>query len=647
MAYLEEKIAEITDTDLRQVIAAEVAKLKKNTRFGLVFEGHHPEVVPIHGARIKQGERVALRMGNLADIWRVLRVTDGQALCQKDKDTTMQETFPIDQLIVVRSMGEAIYPALTPIDAVSNGDPSQPHHILIEADNYHALQLMLFPYQGKVDCIYIDPPYNTGARDWKYNNNYVDKNDGWRHSKWLTFMARRLKLARRLLNPSSSVLIITIDEKEYAHLSLLLEQIFPDARIQMVSTLVNPAIVARPGSFGRSDEYIFFIFMGESAPARIRLSREWVSSKGRTHTGNIRWDLLRRSGTSADRIHSPGCFYPIYIDPARRSIAHVGLALSSGESVAETLPGLVAVLPIRKDGSEGRWQWSPETFRQRLEQGRVRIGGNAKRGYVIYILKDGEYGKIQRGEFEEIGRGADGSIIVDDNDSSYVLAIPGSQWRIASHDATQYGSRLLSDILPDRTFPFPKSVYAVRDTLRFFVEHKLNAVIVDFFAGSGTTLNALNLLNSADGGQRQCILVTNNEVSEEEALALTAQGFQPGEVEWDQHGICRSVTWPRSKYTILGRRDNGTLLPGDYPTGKQVASEKPRTILQLGIAEGRHLTLPQRRHIAALLPAVPQNKIDNGPWFLDDDNPVSILWDVQHATDWLESLVDAEPMPLT
>ncbi|MBK8121463.1 MAG: hypothetical protein IPK39_21645 [Sulfuritalea sp.] len=178
--------------------------------------------------------------------------------------------------------------------------------------------------------------------------------------------------------------------------------------------------------------------------------------------------------------------------------------------------------------------------------------------------------------------------------------------------------------------------------LRFFVEDNPNALIVDFFAGSGTTLNAVNLLNATDGGQRQCIIVTNNEVSEEEARDLTAQGFQPGQEEWDQHGICRSVTWPRSKFTILGERDDGTALSGDYLTGKQVASEKQRSIRQLGFADGRNLTVPQRKQVAALWPAVPQSKIDDAPWFLDDEIAVSVLWDVQQATSWLEELAEAD-----
>ena len=161
----------------------------------------------------------------------------------------------------------------------------------------------------------IDPPYNTGARDWKYNNDYVDAADSYRHSKWLSMMQRRLKIAKRLLNPENSVMIVTIDEKEYLHLGCLLEEMFPEARIQMISTMINPAIVARAGEFGRSGEYIFFVLFGKASPARIKLDREWVSSKGRTHTGNIRWDLLKRSGTGATRKDSPGGFYPIYIDP--------------------------------------------------------------------------------------------------------------------------------------------------------------------------------------------------------------------------------------------------------------------------------------------------------------------------------------------
>ena len=650
MSALYDLIAQISDPRLRERLAAEWAKAAQDRKFGLVFENHLPELLPLYGAQPRRGDWVCRKSGPLQEIWQVRAVRDGVATCIKPQDdanrsksnasTSDPVTFPVNELLVVRQFGEPIFPALTPVDAVANGPLDAPWHTLIEADNYHALQLLNYLYAGQVDCIYIDPPYNTGARDWKYNNDYVDGNDGWRHSKWLAFMEKRLKLAKRLLKPDTGVLIVTIDEKEYLHLGMLLEQQFPEARIQMISTMINPAVVARAGGFGRADEYIFVVMFGQAAPNRLRLSREWVSGKGRTHTGNIRWDLLRRSGTNAERSHSPGCFYPIYVNPKTKAIEKVGSALPEGVSVAEQIPGLVAVLPIRKNKTEGNWQWSPETFKERMRLGRVRVGGNEKRGFVIYILKDGEYAKIQRGEFQEAGRAADGSIIVEDADASFVLAVPGSQWRIASHDATQYGSRLLGDILPDRRFPFPKSLYAVRDTLRFYLEDKPTALTVDFFAGSGTTLNAVNLLNATDGGQRRCILVTNNEVSAEEAAALSARGLQPGDAEWEAQGICRSVTWPRSKYTILGQRDDGSVLTGEYLTGKTVERERARSFTQIGFVDPVQLdTLPKKKQVVALIDGLPQTLVkDPCPFIVSEDHKATVLFDPAAAEDWLEAL---------
>jgi adenine-specific DNA-methyltransferase len=120
---------------------------------------------------------------------------------------------------------------------------------VINGENYHVLKALTFTHRGKIDAIYIDPPYNTGAKDWKYNNDYVESEDLYRHSKWLAFMERRLRLAKELLNPKSSVLIASIDEKEYLRLGLLLEQIFPEARIQMVSTIIKPEGTNRTGEF--------------------------------------------------------------------------------------------------------------------------------------------------------------------------------------------------------------------------------------------------------------------------------------------------------------------------------------------------------------------------------------------------------------
>lgn len=565
MAALDDLISQIPDESLRERIRAEMKRANRQKKFGLVFEEHLPEATPLYDIPVKRSSVVAKKDGLVTDIYYVEKIEDGQATCFH-KATKERVVLPVDALVCVAQFGEPIYPYLQPLDTVCNAPDSDLWHTLIEADNYHALQLLEYLYAGKVDCIYIDPPYNTGARDWKYNNDYVDGNDTYRHSKWLSMMEKRLKLAKHLLNPVDSVMIVTIDEKEYLHLGCLLEEIFPEARIQMVSSMINPANVARAGEFGRSGEYLFFVMLGEASPQRVRLPREWVSSKGRTHTGNIRWDLLKRSGTNAERKHSPGGFYPIYINNATGKIEKLGQPLPPGLSEAPQMEGCTALLPIRQNGTEGNWQWATDTFMDRMAQGRVRIGGNSEKGFTVYILKDGEYSKIMKGEFTIIGHGINNEIIVEDNDTDFVMATPGDIWKIASHDATQYGSRLIGNIFLDRRFTFPKSLYAVKDCLYFFVNDKPNAIVVDFFAGSGTTLHAVNLLNAEDGGHRRCIMVTNNEVSGDEAKSLSGQGYKPGDEEWNKLGIARYVTWPRTVCSIEGHDVNGKPLKGDYIT---------------------------------------------------------------------------------
>lgn len=391
MARIEEKIAEIADPALRQSIGEEVAKLKKNTRFGLVFEEHQPEVVPIYGKRVKRGDRVAKKTGDLSQIWRVVSIAAGQVLCALEKGgqapVGTRETFAAEQMVAIRSMGEPIYPSLTPIDSVTNGDPAAPHHVLIEADNYHALQLLVFPYEGKVDCIYIDPPYNTGARDWKYNNDYVDKNDQWQHSKWLTFMAKRLRLAKRLLNPATGVLIVTIDEHEVHHLGCLLEQLFPDATVQMATIVINQKGVAQAG-LSRAEEYALFVFMPEATvppAADDLLSPERADSK-RFQTP--RWEWLLRGGTNSKREDRPGLFFPIHIDPVRRAIVSIGDPLPLGEVPDQTAVDNTVAWPFRTDHTLGNWRVSPPTLRQLHAQGFVRLGGydEARKTWTVLYL---------------------------------------------------------------------------------------------------------------------------------------------------------------------------------------------------------------------------------------------------------------------
>ncbi|MBM7500656.1 adenine-specific DNA-methyltransferase [Brachybacterium muris] len=564
------------DKQLGDDLEKEFAALLKRRTFGLVFEQHQPEVVELPGRTVRRGDKVRVlpprgevKPGDQR-LWRVEQIerVDGSRvahLLELDAEEPETQSVITDDLVVVAEFNDRIYPGLVETGRVERGG-DKPFHTVINAENYHALEMLTYTHGHSIDAIYIDPPYNTGARDWKYNNNYVEGDDDYRHSKWLAFMERRLEVARELLNPEDSVLIVTIDEKEYARLALLLEQTFPAARIQMVSTLINPAAVARAGYFGRSDEYYFFVMQGTAGARPLPLPGEWVTTAGRTHKGEIRWDLLRKSGSSPTRAGHPETFYPFFINLDGKSIHSVGEPIGVGADRHATVApeGTFAVWPIRQNGTEGRWRLKPATVRKVLEAGCIRIGTVKGETTPIYYLAEGERAKIEAGVYTVIGRRSDGSV----ETSTLALAerntVPGTQWRIGSHDATQYGTRLLLNFMPDRKFPFPKSLYAVEDALRFFVKDKPYAVVLDFFSGSGTTAHALMRLNKQDGGRRQCISVTNNEVSADEQRALRRQGLRPGDEDWESQGICDYITKPRVTAAITGKTPEGEPIKGDY-----------------------------------------------------------------------------------
>ena len=467
--------------------------------------------------------------------------------------------------------GDAIYPYLKPMDSVCNAPDSDLWHTLIEADNYHALQLLEYLYAGKVDCIYIDPPYNTGARDWKYNNDYVDGADTYRHSKWLSMMQKRLKIAKKLLNPKDSVLIVTIDEKEYLHLGCLLEEMFSEANIQMVSSCIMPGGVSRGNEFARSDEYIFFVKFGNAAPAALQLGEEWLGGVKSTSRAKVHWEGLLRTGTNNMRSDRPNLFYPVLVSEDGKKFLGAGepLKLTEDRSIYSAPKGAIAIWPLHTDNSEGCWRIGRDTLLELQKNHVVRLGGFTPRGMAINYLKQGEYAKVLDGTYRIQGINEDNSYILDDSDYRPSF-VPSTQWVIPSHDASRHGSGMLRKIFGDKAFSFPKSLYATRDTIRFFVANKPNALIVDFFAGSGTTLHAVNLLNAEDGGNRRCIMVTNNEVSADEAKTLADSGYHPGDEEWEKLGIARYVTWPRTVCSIEGHDVKGNPLKGNY-----LGSDKP------------------------------------------------------------------------
>ena len=560
MAILDELVTQIENPDLRARIAAEVEKLAKQKKFGLVFEEHLPECTPLWDIPVKAGRKAALKTGHVNDFYTVLKIEDGVATClNKDKSATAE--FPVEELVCVAEFGEPIYPYLKPIDTVCNAPDSDLWHTLIEADNYHALQLLEYLYAGKVDCIYIDPPYNTGARDWKYNNDYVDNNDQYRHSKWLSMMQKRLKIAKKLLNPNDSVLIVTIDEKEYLHLGCLLEEMFPEANMQMISSVINPYGTQRLNEFYRNDEYIFFLMFGRSQPAGIVNEDAPEQSYWKTFR---RGDLASRRGQPKG---GKAQFYPIYVDDLTRKIVSIGdpIAHEVDRHTVQGMPGCTTVFPLRDDGTEMNWCVRPEAARTLLEKGYIKAGTanyKTQQIYPILYLRSGTIDDIDSGKLVIDGYADDNSII-----AHYVQQkeqMPQTNWHFKEHSARDYGSNLIRDIFKDKRFTFPKSLYAVKDCLFLFVKNKPNALIVDFFAGSGTTMHAVNLLNAEDGGHRRCIMVTNNEVSDAEAKEMSRRGLKPGDEEWEKLGIARYVTWPRTVCSIEGHDVNGNPLKGNY-----------------------------------------------------------------------------------
>lgn len=576
MSRLTDLIAQVKrkDPQLGGDLDREFKILSSRLPFGLNFERHSPEAVELPLRPIRKGDKVRVlpprgetkkgdqRLWQVQAIHKATKTADLELLGAKQPET---QSVALDDLVVVAEFRDMIYPGLVSTGKVTRGG-DKPFHTVINGENYHVLKALTYTHRGKVDAIYIDPPYNTGAKDWKYNNDYVEGDDLYRHSKWLAMMERRLLVAKELLNPADSVLIVTIDEKEYLRLGLLLEQVFPEARIQMISASINPAAVARAGYFGRSDEYYFFVMMGQCGVKPIRLSDEWITTKGRTHKGDIRWDLLRKSGSSPTRDGHPETFYPFFIYEDGKSFHSVGEPIGVGADRHDTVApdGTIAVWPIRKNGTEGRWRLKPSTVRRVLASGGLRIGEPKGETTPIYYLAEGERSKIDDGTYEVLGNRDDGSIITSTLETTDRVTVPGSQWRIGSHDATQYGTRLLLNFLTDRRFPFPKSLYAVEDALRFFVASKPEAIILDFFSGSGTTAHAVMRLNRQDGGRRQCISVTNNEVAADEQKKLRQQGLRPGDDDWEQWGICDYITKPRVRAAISGKTPDGEPIKGDY-----------------------------------------------------------------------------------
>lgn len=295
----------------------------------------------------------------------------------------------------------------------------------------------------------------------------------------------------------------------------------------------------RLNEFTRVDEYIFFVMMGSSVPLTESIQTSEVKS--------VLWHGLRRRDAESRRGTTKGGvaqFYPIYINDNTCRIEKIGPALPPevDRNTVEHIDGCTVIFPLKPDGTEMNWGLVGDQLSERMSQGYVRVK-RSKTGvnpYTIEYLTSGYIKDIETGKAKITGYADDGSVIAEYTEGSAKTQLP-TQWNQKSHYAKEYGTGLLRSILGGKRFSYPKSVYAVRDSIRYFLANKTDAIVVDFFAGSGTTLHAVNLLNVEDGGHRRCIMVTNNEISADERKGFEARGIKQGDPEWDVVSLVMSL----------------------------------------------------------------------------------------------------------
>lgn len=364
-------------------------------------------------------------------------------------------------------------------------------NFLIESDNLAALNILIKTHKNKLKAIYIDPPYNTGAKDWKYNNDYVGDDDTFRHSKWLSFMKSRLLLAKELLS-EDGIICVTIDDYELSTLWLLMDELFGEYNhLGTVTIRNNPK--GRMGARKISQVHEYALFFGKSDNSKI--SKLPVAPEEKSHNyvkdenGNYYVKVnLRKQGVDSEAIKTDGSvrerYFPVYYDPDTKAI-----------STTEKLP--VEIWPIDNSGNKRIWRRNQEGI-ELLYKNNDLIIDKIKNAYQISFRFRG---------------GLDGQM-------------PKSMWTDAIFSASEYGTSVLNNLIGREKFQYPKSVEAVMECIRCMSSNK-DITILDFFAGSGTTGHAVMKLNSEDGGNRKFILCTNNE-----------------------NNICRDVTYERIKRVI-------------------------------------------------------------------------------------------------
>jgi adenine-specific DNA-methyltransferase len=536
-SILDNAIASVADPAIRATLAQEVERLRGARRFGLVFDRHLPESVRLPGHPIRKGVLVALRDESRAGQWRVSGFADPGRTVAVLSDGTEHLTT---NLVVVREFGEPVYPGLNAIERIAGGPENAPWHTVINGENYHALQALRATHHAKVDLIYIDPPYNTGNDSWIYNDKYIDSNDRARSSKWLSFMERRLLIASDLLR-STGVIVVAIGDDEHHRLRMLLDQIFEPQNF-----IAN---VVWQGS-GKND--------ARYTAGGIDYMLIYAKDEESLTNSGVRWREVK-----------PG------LEDAARAAAEAWQA-ADGDPTKATKMYRAALRPMRSELEPAVFRYDQIDDEGRVFQSDNLISPNPRPNLAYDILhpttrkpvkghRNGwRYSRETMQEFIDRGEIIFG---IDETTSPRLKRYLSSQGERVPYPTFTMprmpGSKRLETILGDRRFPFPKDHEVLMRWFRAVAP--TDAVILDFFGGSGTTTEAVLRLNAEDGGTRRSILVTNNEVGSKQAKALRKAGIHPGHPEWEAQGVFEYVTRPRIATVVTGKRPDGSVYSDGVP----------------------------------------------------------------------------------
>ncbi|MBF6387118.1 site-specific DNA-methyltransferase [Nocardia farcinica] len=541
---------EDSDPDTAKELRRHIDALQSRRQFGLNFERHTPESVALPGRPITVGDKVRFlpprgeveAESNVT--WIVTEVAGPKAkrVAQLVNPRTEEEASrALADLVFVADFRDPIYPGLAPAGAVELGGDA-PVHTVIEGENYHALEALLFTHRGKVDCIYIDPPYNTGGKaSWLYNDSFVDRDDGYMHSKWLAFMDRRLRLAHQLLKPSG-VLMVSIGDDEQHRLRMLLEQVFgvsnhvAQLAVEMSTTSGPKTTNAQQGTIVKNVEYVLIYRKSAAFDTEIRHTplydgvdkwdahySVWLNEDGTTESVYERMDAEPGVREDIERfrlVRKTGKHKGKFVGASGMDILLVA-SDAARDFIVENLDriGRADTPPVSAksvDVPAGRWV-EHRTDGREYRLTRTSTGTLQQ----IYTL-DRNYRRSDDYE-PRFGR----------------TVIRGDLWRGFHADmgnvSGEGGIKFANGKKPTRL---------IRQLVRW-ANNSPDAVILDFFGGSGTTAHAVMAMNAEDGGRRRSILVTNNEVNEALSNGMRKEGLRPGDPEWEAAGVYEAVTVPR------------------------------------------------------------------------------------------------------